>query len=151
MNAVVRTISYFILGLFGVLLFMIGGGIVIWVLHILMWNPPSSDFINSLPSDIAWRFPIATPLGLFLIGFGILLIVWSRAGLYFNSQAVLALRDEEQEKAQAALSVKAHCPHCNAVYFYRLLETESACTVACQNCGFQFEVVKSPDNTGATG
>lgn len=102
LNAVVRTISYFILGLFGVLLFMIGGDLVIWALHILMWNSPSSDFINSLPSDIAWRFPIATPLGLFLIGFGILLIVWSGAGLYLNSQRVLTISNEEQEKGQAA-------------------------------------------------
>jgi predicted RNA-binding Zn-ribbon protein involved in translation (DUF1610 family) len=151
LSAVERTIGYSILGLFGVLLFMIGGSIVIWALHFLMWNPPSSDFINNLPSDIAWIYPIATPLGLFLIGFAILLLIWSGAGLSFNSQTVSVLRNEAQEKTQATVSVEAHCPHCNAVYSYRLPKTKAARRVTCQNCGFQFEVVKSPDGTGATG
>ena len=151
MSAVERTIGFILLGLSGVLFFMIGGSIVIWALHILMWNPPSPDFINNLPSDIAWIYPITTPLGLFLIGFGVLLIIWSGAGLSFNSQTVSALRNEEQEKTQATLSVEAHCPHCNAVYSYRLPKTESARRVTCQNCGIQFEVVKSHDGTEATG
>jgi predicted Zn finger-like uncharacterized protein len=150
-NAEVRTLRYLIVGLFGVVLFMIGGSQVIWASWFLMWNSPTSDFPNHLPSDIAARYFIATPLGLFLIGLGLLLIVWSGAGLAFNSQTVSALRDEEEEKAQATVSVKAHCPHCNAVYIYGLSKTASDRTVTCQNCGRRFEVVESLDNTDATG
>jgi len=136
-----RTIGCFILGLFGVILFMTGGSLVIWALHYLMWNsPPVSDFLWRLPDDVAAILPIATPLGLFLIGLGVLLIVWSGAGLSYNSQTVSTLRDNEQEEARGTVSVKAQCPHCNAVYLYRLRETESARTVTCQNCGRRFEV-----------
>ena len=151
MNAVVRTISFLFLGLLGVVVFMVGGSLVTWALHILMWNPPSSDFINNLPYDIAGFYIIATPLGLFLIGFGILLIVWSGAGLSFNVQTASTLLHEEQERAEGIVSVKARCPHCNAAYIYRFPGTESDRTVTCQNCSRRFEVVASPDNTDATG
>jgi hypothetical protein len=148
-NAQVRTSIYCILGLFGIVLFTIGGSLIIWVLHILMWYPASSDFINHLPSDIAGMYIVATPLGLFLVGFSILLIAWSGAGLSFNSQTVLALGGEEQEDVEGTLSVKAHCPHCKALYLYRFAETESDRTVTCQNCGRRFEVGESFDNTDA--
>lgn len=85
MNAEVRTVGYCIAGLFGVILFMIGGSLIIWTLHILMWNYPSPDFGNNLPSDVAALYLVSTPLGLFLIGFSILLIIWSGVGFFNKS------------------------------------------------------------------
>jgi ribosomal protein S27E len=150
-NTATRSIGYLIVGLFGVLLFVFGGSLVIWALHYMVWYPPSSEFLNNLPYDIAGLFIIATPLGLFLIGFGILLIVWSGAGLSLNSQTALALLEEEQEETKGILSINVHCPHCNAIYVYRFPETASDRTVTCQNCGRHFEAVESQEDIDTRG
>jgi predicted Zn finger-like uncharacterized protein len=141
-----NTIRYMILGLTGVISLMIGGGLLIWAFHYLLWNPPG-NFLWHLPDEIALVYPIVTPLGLFLRGFGLLLIVVSGVGLALTIHAEPDSQDVEEDKPP---SVVARCPHCSASYYYQFSETETARTVRCQNCGRQFEVVKASGNSDAT-
>jgi ribosomal protein S27E len=150
-NGVRRILGYLLLGLFGVVLFVFGGSLVIWALHILMWNAPSENFIDHLPSDTAALYLIATPLGLFLIGFGLLLIVWGGAGLSGSAQSVLIMHENRKKETEDKAAVRARCPRCNATYVYPFSDAEESRIVTCQNCGRQFEAVKSPDGNGANG
>ena len=64
-----------ILGLLGSIIFAIGGTLVLFSLHWIIWNAPGT--LNP-PSPIEWLVHNASPLGFFLFGIGSMMILWSK-------------------------------------------------------------------------
>jgi hypothetical protein len=132
--------GYLVIELLAVLFFIIGGNLVIQGLHLLMWNAPSLDFVDNLPANATMLYLIGMPLGLFLLSLGLLLTVWLGARLALDSHAESIMHSSEEDD-EGGVSVRARCPHCNATYTYHLPDPETNRTIACQNCGHEFEAV----------
>jgi hypothetical protein len=65
----------FLLGILGVVILAIGGSLILFNLHWIIWNSPGS--LNP-PSPIAWLVYSSPLLGFFLLGVGAMMIIWSR-------------------------------------------------------------------------
>ena len=65
----------FLLGILGVAILAIGGSLILFNLHWIIWNSLGS--LNP-PSSIAWLVNSSPLLGFLLLGIGIMIIIWSR-------------------------------------------------------------------------